>query len=145
MNQGYIHSVSWPPGPNPSPNPTGNTCHGILYTIIRTPGSGKKLPNDTNICMATLTEDMQSLYSHFWSTIIQTPFLHCPIAIVTEHLDKATIPLLPMILKIHHFDLIRYIDYFENESTAQHWLKTKHAQWTSEGKIKTCVTFSSIQ
>jgi hypothetical protein len=79
---------------------------------------------------------MQRLCTHFWSNIIQTPFQHCPVAIVVG--NPALMSILPMMLKLHHYDRVCTIEFFDKASQALHWLKTR------DSIKKTPVTFSAI-
>jgi len=104
-------------------------CLGILFVVQSSVG-----PRDVEVVTTSkdsysriVRANIQRLTTYFWSTIIQTQFQDCPIAVAVEgdEEDKTIIPMLPMILRWHYIsdqDETRRINYFTSSVDACVWL-----------------------
>lgn len=112
----YIYRTEWPPttssGQETIP-PHTHKCTGIIYTVRQAP-----LPDMVSF---------QQLTCHLWSTVLQTPFYKCPLAIVVQDKQDILLPMLPNIIKLHHVMeyMQPYVQIFETTAEAESWLEKK--------------------
>jgi hypothetical protein len=129
MEKGHIYRFGWPQDDTfKSDDPiiitiidrstisAGRRCVGVLYLITQGPGI---------LDPATMKTDIQQIQNQFWSTILQSPFKHCPIAVAVTPATEILLPQLPMLLKAHEFHLDPSIEFFNSAKSAIQWLKSR--------------------
>lgn len=147
----YIYETSWPPNEQRPvcKTPvnlscitqldrlhvtTGSRCSGILYHVIK--NSSKDQPLITKL-------EIQSLNSHFWSSIGQTPFHNSFLAIVIS--KDEWLQFIDAILHTHCLKNLNQYQLFASTQEAVNWLEECHQYHLTHETEWPPITFSSLQ